>query len=552
MNKKYLIVALAVIIIAIIGCVAFLGNTTNNDPHTITVTAPNHLEEPAAGFNPLTGWGCGHMNTNPLVQSTLFTTDSEGNFTGDLATSYDVSSDGKTWTVNIRDDVKFSNNESLKASDVAFTFNEAARSKISSLDMTNLKNATAVNDTTVEFTLNEPQSTFIYKLRYVGIVPEKDYNNETYGSNPIGSGPYMLKQWDKGQQAIFVANPNYYGEKPYFTQVNMVFPDESGCVQLAKSGQADFVYVPLSQVNDEVDGYDKIDISAGRAQGIALPYLNDSGEINGVKVGNDVTADPAIRHALNVGINRQDIADTVYHGHGSPEYTGADSRPYGNPDAKVQDNDIEGAKKILKEGGWVDTNGDGIVEKDGVSASFKLFYPPEDEARQAYSTVVAEHAKKLGINITLESADWDTIYENMYSSATAMQMTSNDPFQAVYKEYHTKNISADDYLNPNAYSNPNVDQVLQKALSASSQDEAQQYWKEAALLGDGGGYSPAGDAPWLWLVNYYFTYFIKSDIDMGDVPPNQGQDPFINIVEWKRVNGTVERPNMVVNSNSII
>ena len=552
MNKKYMIIALVVILIAIVGCVAFLGNSTINDPHTITVTAPNHLEEPSAGFNPLPGWGCGHMNYNPLIQSTLFTTDSEGNFTGDLATGYNVSGDGLTWTVNIKDDVKFSNNESLKASDVAFTFNEAVRTKTSALDMTNLKNATAVNDTTVVFTLNEPQSTFIYKLRYVGIVPEKDYNNNTYGENPIGSGPYMLKQWDKGQQAIFVENPNYYGEKPYFTQVNMLFPDESNCVQLAKSGQADFVYIPLSQLGDNVKGYDKIDISAGRAQGISLPYLNESGDINGVKVGNNVTADSAIRHALNVGVNREEIADNVYHGHASAEYTGVDSRSYSNPDAKVQDNDLEGAKKILEEGGWTDTNGDGIVEKNGVSASFKLYYPSNDEARQTYATVIAEQAKEIGINITLESADWDTIYENMYSSATTMQMTSNDPFQSVYKEYHTKNISVDDYLNPNAYSNSKVDQVLQKALNTSSQSEAQQYWKEAALLSDGGGYSPEGDAPWVWLVNYYYTYFIKSDIDMGNVPPNQGQDPFINIVEWKRVNGTVNRPNMVVNSSSII
>ncbi len=547
LNKKYLIIGIILIILAIIGCIGLFGNTANSDPHTITVTAPNHLEEPTAGFNPLTGWGCGHMNYNPLIQSTLFTTDKEGNFTGDLATDYEISSDGKTWIVNIRDDVKFSNNKTLKASDVAFTFNEAANAKNSDLDMTNLNKAEAVNDTTVKFTLKEPQSTFIYKLRYVGIVPEEGYNNETYGANPIGSGPYMLKQWDKGQQAIFVVNPNYYGDKPYFTQINMLFPDESNSVQLAKSGQADFVYVPISQLNDKIEGYDLIDISAGRAQGISLPYQNVSGEVDGVEVGNAVTSDSAIRQALNIGINRQEIADQVYQGHAKPEYTGSDTRSYGNPAGKVQDNDIDGAKEILKNAGWVDENGDGILEKNGVSASFKIYYSAEDQARQAYSTVVAEQAKELGINITLVGTDWDTIYKNIYSSAAAMQMTSGDPFQAVYKQYHSRNITVGDSLNGNLYSNSEVDIALEKALSESNENIANQYWREAALLSDGGGYSPAGDAPWLWLVNYYFTYFIKSDIDMGDVPPNQGQDSFINIVEWTRVNGTADRTNLVIN-----
>ena len=65
--------------------------------------------------------------------------------------------------------------------------------------------------------------TFIYDLRYVGIVPSDSYNNETYGEQPIGTGPYVLDHWDKGQQAIFKINDNYYGEKPYFTQITMLF-----------------------------------------------------------------------------------------------------------------------------------------------------------------------------------------------------------------------------------------------------------------------------------------------------------------------------------------
>ena len=71
-----------------------------------------------------------------------------------------------------------------------------------SVDLSTMDNATAVDKNTVKFTLNKPDSTFSDKLLYVGIVPSDSYNNETYGTNPVGSGPFKFVQWDKGQQVI--------------------------------------------------------------------------------------------------------------------------------------------------------------------------------------------------------------------------------------------------------------------------------------------------------------------------------------------------------------
>ena len=152
-----------------------------------------HGGEPEAGFNPITGWGDNH---EPLVQSTLLKKDSKANLINDLATNYTVSSDGLKWTVKIRNDVKFHDGTPLTAKDVAFTFNTAANSS-AGVDLSMLKKATATDDYTVEFELNDPQATFVNKFTEVGIVPEHAYN-ENYGMNPIGSGPYKFVQWDKG------------------------------------------------------------------------------------------------------------------------------------------------------------------------------------------------------------------------------------------------------------------------------------------------------------------------------------------------------------------
>ena len=540
MNKKikYGLLACVVIVIAIVAISSILGSAEKNDPTHLVVTMMGHAGEPETGFNPLTGWGCGHLNFNPLIQSTLLTSDENGDFVGDLATNYTTSSDGLIWTVNIRNDVKFSNNASLKASDVAFTFNEARQSN-SQLDMSNLEEAKAVNDTTVEFKLKKAQSSFVYDLRYIGIVPEEGYNNETYGANPIGSGPYKLKQWDKGQQAILEVNDNYYGKKPYFTQLTILFPEEDTAFELVKSHQADVVQAPFTSLNQTVDGYELINYTSPRAQGLSLPYLNNTGLTtdNGHAVGNNVTADKAIREALNIGIDRTSIINSVYKGYGKAEYSGVDSQVYANNDSKVTDNNPQEAKNILEQAGWVDTNGDGIREKDGKNASFKLYYSSKDQSRQSLATVISEQAKPLGINIELVGTDWDTIYQNMYSEAALMQQSSDNPYRTVYQQYHSKeNFTEDDYMNPNAYNSSEVDAILEEALSSTNQNESNNLWAKAAYTGNG-GFGPKGDAPWLWVADYNYCYFVKDGINMGK-EPIMGQDYLANICDWTRENTT--------------
>ena len=538
MDKKIIIGAIVVVLVIIVGAFAFMGGSHDNDPTHLTVAAHSNIKEPESGFNPLTGWGCGHQNYNPLVQSCLFKTDKKGEIVPDLAKDYSISSDGKTWTVHVRDDVKFSDNSTFDAEDVAFTFNTAKETE-SDLDLTNIKDVKATDKKTVEFTLEEPRSTFIYDLRYVGIVPSDSYNNETYGEQPVGTGPYVLDHWDKGQQAIFKVNDNYYGDKPYFTQITLLFPEESTWLELAKSGQVDVVPVATSALNQSVDGYQFVEKSAGRAQGVSFPYLEDHGEVSpegGYKIGNNVTADKAIRQALNVGVDRQKMCDEIFSGHATPEFTGVDTRDYANHDAMVKDGDTDKAKEILKEGGWKDTDGDGIVEKDGVKASFDLYYPPDYLDRQSLSTVFAEQAKEIGIEVNLKGADWDTIYQNMYSSAALMQQTSPDPYKSIYQQYHSK--EADDfYMNPGLYNNTDSDKLMEEAMHSNDFSTADKLWADSALV-NGGGWGPAGDAPFAWLVNYDYNYFIKDGIDIGEQPDGLGNDILINVCDWSRTNAT--------------
>ena len=188
------------------------------------IVAMGTNSEPESGFDPAYGWGAGEHVHEPLIQSTLTVTTTDLTIDYDLATDMQVSDDGLTWIVTIREDVKFTDGEALTAEDVAFTYN-IVKENSSVNDFTMLKEAKAIDNTTIEFQMERPYSIWPYTMAIVGIVPEHAYG-PGYGENPIGSGRYIMKQWDKGQQIIFEANPDYYGDTPKMKQVTVVFMDE--------------------------------------------------------------------------------------------------------------------------------------------------------------------------------------------------------------------------------------------------------------------------------------------------------------------------------------
>jgi peptide/nickel transport system substrate-binding protein len=263
-----------------------------------------------------------------------------------------------------------------------------------------------------------------------------------------------------------------------------------------------------------------------------MQYNTGKKSLKGDPIGNNVTADITIRKALNIGIDRKALLDGVIYGKGAVEYTGVDQRDFGNPDAKINSSSPEEAKKILENAGWKDTDGDGIREKNGTEAEFKLYYSATDQTRQALSVAVSEQAKELGIKIDLVGASWDEIYANQYSSAVLYAYSSIDTFN-LYQQYHSK--EADDtYRNPGLYNNSIVDGYLETALRSTDQDQATKYWKLAAYDGST-GFGPAGDATWLWLVTIDYLYMADETLDMGTPQRNAGADVLGNIYEWKRV-----------------
>lgn len=494
----------------------------------VTVSMPVS-SEPDAGFDPFVSWGCGEHVHEPLIQSTLLTTKADMGFENDLATAYSCSDDGLIWTFTIRTDAKFTNGKLVTAHDVAYTINGVANNEASECDLTMVDKAVAVDDETCEVHLNKPFNALLYTLAVIGIVPDGGHDAD-YGSNPVGSGRYMLEQWDRGQQVILKANPDYYGEAPKIERVVVVFMEEDASLAAARSGQVDVAFTTATFADQQPKGYDLLNCASVDSRGISLPTIapgatkKQTGEE--YPAGNAVTQDLALRRAINYGVKRQALIDNVLNGYGQIAYSVGDNMPWSSEAMKCEE-DLARAKALLDEAGWV-AGADGVRAKDGVTAAFDLYYASSDSVRQAIAMEFANQMNELGIKVTPKGASWDDIYRHQFSDPVVWGWGSNSPIEIYNLNYSTGN------GNYACYENAAVDAHLNAALAnpviADSYDE----WKLAMWDGEN-GVAPQGAATWVWFANVDHLYFVADGLKVADQKPHphgHGWSIVNNVDKW--------------------
>ena len=515
------------------GCGGTAGSTENAGENSVSredsvIVAMGSTSEPEAGFDPAFGWGAGEHVHEPLIQSTLTVTNPDLTIGYDLATDTSVSEDGLTWTVTIRGDVKFTDGEPLTAGDVAFTYNTVKETS-SVNDFTMLDRAEALNDTTVVFHMTRPFSIWPYTMAAVGILPEHAYDSRTYGINPIGSGRYMLKQWDQGQQVILEANPDYYGEAPKMKQVTILFMEEDAAFLAAQAGQVDVAYTSATYSDQNIDGYELAAYETVDNRGFNLPAVPEGTDEEGRQTGNDFTSDVRVRRAINLGIDRQEMIDHVLNGYGSPAYSVCDQLPWYSEASEVA-YDPKEAGKLLDEAGWR-MGPDGVREKDGVKASLNLLFSAGDSVRQALVEDFADQMEELGIVCTTEGVGWDTAYDRALADPLLWGWGAHTPME-LYNIYHTEEKSGSARYSP--YGNEAVDAYMDQALASGDLEESYALWQKAQWDGTT-GVTQEGDVPWVWLVNLDHLYWVRDGLRVAEQkihPHGHGWSVVNNVDQW--------------------
>jgi peptide/nickel transport system substrate-binding protein len=349
----------------------------------------------------------------------------------------------------------------------------------------------------------------------------------------------MMKQIDVDQQLIIEPNPYYYGRKPAFKQITLLNIDEQRALAAAKSGQLDVVKVNPAYAREKILGFHLETIKTSDTRGFNLPLVPETRNAAGVLVGNNVTSDPAVRRALNIGVSRQEIINNALNGIGTPSWVRFEPLPWANMEPGLKDNQVDAAKKLLEDAGWKDTDGDGVREKNGIRCSFRITGRADDLQRYNLAVAFAENARKLGIDIKAEVMNWGeakAISRNVPTCIGTGSYSYYDVYTAFWGELAGVNENTQTLANAAMYRNKTTDGYISAMLASRSDAEAIAQAKLAQYNGTTG---PNVDLPYIWLANIDHCYFVRDGLSLGVQrihPHGHGMPVVQNMNEWGYTN----------------
>lgn len=465
----------------------------------VSATQPaNAAEQPVRGGN-LT-WGVetepatlnpqlnGQDKTELLLRAayeSLFARKADGSYVPWLAKSYTLSEDGKTYTFTLRDDVTFSNGEKFNAEAVADNFRhlqDPAYSAGSGLSVfgARIANIATPDNNTVVVTLKDVYSPF---LSFAGslklISPHSWHSSQLKAGGPdlIGTGPFILKRYEKGQQIEFVRNPDYqwasanarHQGPAYLDSVTFRFlPESSVRTGALLSGQVDVIEGVSG--NDAGEFKDNPDFTYQHALNTGTPYslfLN-------VKYGP--TQELKVRQALLQGLDIGPVLQSIYRGQRTrvwgitspldPFYDAGLEGKYGNNPTL--------ANKLLDEAGWNTRDSDGIRTKDGKPLTIEIVQAQatvRDQRDVLLQALQAQARQKLGVDLKIRYVDSGTYVEVRNSGKFGSIANSNTPTDGIDIENHYLPINAGGAINYSRTDDPQLLPLLRSAWQ--TQDNAQ-------------------------------------------------------------------------------
>ncbi|AXK36308.1 ABC transporter substrate-binding protein [Streptomyces armeniacus] len=477
-------------------------------------------------LSPLLGYG---KDGNSKIFDGLLRHDAGMKLRPALATRLpEVSDDGRTYTYTLRDGVKFSDGSPFSARDVEFTYetvldpetNNPSRGELDAVE-----SVTAKGDDTVVFRLKYPYAAFaertVLPIASAKAAAGQDVNSGAYNTKPVGTGPYVLTGWRKGEKLSFKANPGYWGGAPKVEKFTMaIIEDDDVRATRLRSGDLDGAILPpnLAKTFKDTDGKRTLAARSADYRAVTLP------------TGDAVTRDRAVRRALDLAVDRGAMVRSILEGAGKQAYgpVPADSPWFAK--GTERRHDLKAARKILDEAGWKAGKG-GIRAKDGQRAEFTLWYPAGDQLRQEHALAYASDAKRAGIDITVESGSWEVIEPRMKKDAVlAGGGSPADPDFDLYTLLHSS-VALDGFNNMAAYDNPAVDKALETGRHTDDRAARMKaYGTVQRELADDPGYT--------FLTHIDHTYVMNDDwtgVSTQTEPHDHGLGfgPWWNVEDWQ-------------------
>lgn len=385
-----------------------------------------------------------------------------------LAERWDVEDGGQKITFHLRRDVKWTDGQPFTARDVEFGFNlirDPATLTAYAEDYKQVQSFELLDDFTFRVTYEKPFAPALSSWGSMVVLPRhllegRNINESGYGQKPVGLGPHKFESWERNTRFTLRANPDYYRGAPWIERVvYRVIPDESTQFLELKSGGLDMMgLTPLQYTRQTSTPVFARDFRKYRYVSNAYTYM-------GYNLDDPRFADVRVRQAFGHAIDKQEIVDAVLFGLGRPT-----EGPYRPGTAWVNDklppytHDPARARALLAEAGWTDTDGDGIVDKDGKPFSFRILTNQGNDQRLKTATMIQKRLRDVGVDAQVRVLEWsafinDFIDKRRFEVIVLGWSLSLDPDQ--YDIWHSSKTGYKQF-NFVGYRNAEVDELLEK------------------------------------------------------------------------------------------
>jgi peptide/nickel transport system substrate-binding protein len=442
-NRKWFIVLAVVSILALVaaGCSKSTTNTGGDKGTTTTPAPAEDKNKPVDGGTLTIGTFSDMVTLNPFVAqdtssgqiqgyvlASLFDVDAKANLVADewaiAKEPYKVSADGKTYSIKIRTDAKWSDGSPITIDDVVWSFQMYSTEAVGYPGYSSYAQVQEVKKTgndSFDIILKDVDARFDYALNnyiapkkvFEGVKPE-ELGKAKYGTDPkstITSGPYKWTEWVEKQYIKVDRDANYWGKKPNIqTIVQKIYTDQNTEVQALLKGEVDFLDTIQVAHLDVLKGQSNLHVDEGAAPSYDYLAFNFNPDNWPKKVSPFASAKTRI--ALNYAINRKGMVDSVLTGHGAllngPFLPGAWAD---TPEAATNfAYDVNKAKQMLAEDGWK-AGSDGILVKDGVKFEFELMTNAGNKRRESFAAIIQQNLKDVGINVILKPMDFSALVD---------------------------------------------------------------------------------------------------------------------------------------------
>lgn len=463
MNKK---IALIVAVILVLGLSVGVFAETPKKGGTLVLGAIGD----ANIINPILGQSDSDNDYAEMVYEALMdiNRDTMEPVVGPLATRFEGSKDNLVWTFYLKKGVTFSDGHEFDAEDVKYTFEimgAPATNTVRGYLVDAVESIKIVDKYTVQFILKYPSPDFLTGTMTMGILPShlfmgKDINTNAVNQKPVGTGPFVLTEWVHDDHATFVAREDYHRGRVHLDRViYKVVADANAVLAAAEAGDLDFAAVPPAEVA-------RLEKTAA-SKGLKLYSRWDFGySYVAFNLAREPFNDLNVRKALALAVYKPAIIKVAYFGQGKPATSNVVpgiNWAY-NPNIADYEYNVEAAKKLLSEAGWVDSNGDGIREKNGKKLSFTLLTNKGNIAREKTLQLIQSFWKKIGVDVNIDATTWTTFMSDVITNrnfdAIVLGWTGMGPDPDDFALFHSSQI--EEGFNFVSYKNPKVDELLVK------------------------------------------------------------------------------------------